>query len=107
MNRSPTVINFAVRDRAGDTLIETDFPRFSAQRIIRRAQIRRMDGDYAARREQAARIVAAMERSEPRRQMATPRPMATRTPARVNATRGAIMVAAALAVAAMVLWVAA
>lgn len=95
------IINFAVRNRNGDTPTETGFPLLSAQRIIRRAQIRRMDADYSARREKA-RIVAAMECIEPYRPMATPRPMATR-PARVNATRGAIMVAAAMAVAALVL----
>lgn len=101
-----TIINFAVRDRAGDTLIETDFPRLAAQRVIRRAQLRRMDADHDRRREQAAAIVARMEHRPERRPMATPRPMATRKPTRINATRGAILVAAALAVAAITLWVA-
>lgn len=102
----PNIIHFAVRDRAGDTIIETDFPRLTAQRVVRRAQIRRMDADYSARRANAAAIIASLECRPRRLPMATPRPMATR-PTRVNATRGAIMVAAALAVAALVLWVAA
>lgn len=105
---NPTVTNFSVRGRAGDTIISTDFPRLAAQRVVRRAQIRRLDGDYAARRANAAAIVASIKKCCPRRRpMATPRPMATRKPTRINATRGAILVAAALAVAALVLWVAA
>lgn len=104
---TPTIINLSVRDRAGETLIETDFPRPAAQRVVRRAQIRRLDGDYNRRRANAVAIIASLECRPRRLPMATSRPMATRTPARVNATRGAIMVAAALAVAALVLWVAA
>lgn len=105
MNRS-TILNFTVRNWNGDTLIETDFPRLAAQRVARRAQIVRLDAEYAARRAQAACIVASLEQRRPARcPMATPRPMATR-PTRVNATRWAIMVAAALAVAAIVLAVA-
>lgn len=100
---NPSITNFAVRDRAGDTLIETDFPRLAAQRVVRRAQIRRMDADYAARRANAAAIIASLECRPRRLPMATPRPMATRQPARISATRGAIMVSAALVVAALVL----
>jgi len=104
MNRSP-VIHFTVRDRAGDTIIETDFPRLAAQRVIRRAQIRRLDAEYFDHRDRVAAIVASMDRPVPRRAMAVylpAAPMATR-PTRVNATRGALLVSAALAVAALVL----
>ena len=101
---NPTVTNFSVRGRAGDTIISTDFPRLAAQKAIRRAQIRRMDADYAARRANAAAAIIASLECRPRRlPMATSRPMATRTPARVNATRWALLVAGALAVAAIVL----
>lgn len=107
MNRN--ILNFAVRDRAGDTLIETDFPRLAAQRVARRAQIRRPTAEYFARRDRVAAIVASLDRPVPRRPMAVylpAAPMATR-PMRGNATLGAVLVSAALIVAALVLWVAA
>lgn len=104
----PTILHFSVRDRAGDTLLETDFPRLSAQRVARRAKIVRLGADARDRRDRrdrAAAIVASLERPVPRRAMAVylpSVPMATR-PTRVNATRWAMLVAGALAVAALVL----
>lgn len=97
MNRN--IIHFAVRDRNGDTLIETDFPRLAAQRVARRAQIRRLDADYFAGRKNAARIVDALERPVPLRAMAVYLPA---DPAPLP-TRGAMLVAGSLAVAALVL----
>lgn len=107
MKNYPTVINLSVRDRAGDPLIETDFPRLTAQRIIRRTKIRRMDAEYADRHDRSAAIVESLERPVPRRAMAVylPAPTMATRPAR-NATRWAMLVAAALAVAALVLVVA-
>ena len=102
---NPTVTNFSVRGRAGDTIISTDFPRLAAQEAIRRAQIRRLDAECFDRRDRVAAIVASMGRPVPRRAMAVylpAAPMATR-PTRVNATRWALLVAGALAVAAIVL----